>query len=114
MRTNEERIAALHRRAAQLEREKRIRQTRILRRASAAACLVLIAVLAVLIYGAAGLSSPVGQAGLSGSLFAGSGALNAVVIAIVAFLLGAAVTVFCFLLKARMDRQKEEDEEDDG
>ena len=29
-------------------------------------------------------------------------------------LLGAAVTVFCFLLKARMDRRKEEDEEDDG
>ena len=42
MRTNEERIAAMHRRAAELERKKRERVANVLSFTAAAACLVMI------------------------------------------------------------------------
>ena len=103
MRTNEERIAALHSRTAKLEREAQNRRF-------AAVCLAILAGLAVLI-------PRVSQSGFSGvapgsmnaSIFSDSGVSGYLVIAILAFLLGITVTVFCFRLKKYMDGKGPED-----
>ena len=47
---------------------------------------------------------------MSASIFSGSGYLGYIVIGIVAFLLGCAVTVFCFRLrKWQKDKENEDD-----
>ena len=46
MRTNEERIAAMHKRAAELEKEKRQRRVLIIQAVSAAACFAAVIALA--------------------------------------------------------------------
>ena len=116
MRTNEERIAALHRRAAELERQKaRRRRVFAAQAAAAAACLALAVILAVLIRGAAAGEAASGYplTDMNASLFGSSTVLGTVVIAVLAFLLGASVTVFCFLLKKWSDHRTEEEKEDE-
>ena len=46
---------------------------------------------------------------MSASLFSGSGALGYIVIALLSFLLGVSVTVFCFRLKKWQDERDRED-----
>jgi len=108
MRTNEERINAMHTRAAVLRREKRKRQTRLTGGVSIALCLVLIVVLAAVMP-----RLPLASAGtpsiMTGSIFAESGALGYIIVALLAFLLGVSVTVFCLRLKKwREDRDRED------
>ena len=104
MRTNEERIAAMHERAAELRVEKRKRQAYLAGTASAALCLVLVILLAAQMPRLVPVSveAPAGP-GMSGSMFAANGALGYIVIALVAFVLGVCVTVFCFRLKKWRD-----------
>ena len=110
MRTNEERIAAMHRRAAELKIEQRRRQARFAGATGVALCLALVILLALWMPGASaavtGSSMP---AGMSASIFAGSGALGYLVVAIVAFLLGVCVTVFCVRLRKWRDETDPED-----
>ena len=112
MRTNEERIAAMHKRAAELEKEKRQRKVRIIQALSAAACFAAVILLAVFMPGfSQSLGSGNSQGGMSASIFSESSALGYIVIGVLAFLLGTAVTVFCFRLKKW---QKDKDAEDDA
>ena len=110
MRTGEERILAMHQRAAQLEYEKRSRTARLAGTAAVAVCLALTILMASVMPSVTGAvnygSAP---AGMNASLFAGSPVLGYIVIAIAAFLLGAAVTVFCFRLKKWRDENPGED-----
>ena len=110
MRTNEERIAAMHERAGQLEKEKRRKKTRLAGMLGIVVCLALAVVLAVLISGTEVIVSPeTGSGSMTASIFSGSGALKSIVIGIIAFLLGVSATVFCFRLKKRSDRRDNED-----
>ena len=100
MLTDEERLKAMHLRAASLEKEKRKRQAVIAGAASVCVSFVLLIVLAVLFSRYSFLSiqefySP----GTSASIFSNSGALGYMCIILAAFLLGVCVTVFCFMLK---------------
>ena len=113
MRTNEERIAALHRRSAELEQEKRRHRARILQAAAVTVCFAAAVVLAVIIPGVSTVfftGNP--QAGMSASILSKNSASGYIVIGILAFLLGAAVTVFCSQLKKWQDDQERRDSGD--
>ena len=110
MRTNEERIAALHSRALQLKREKKNRQFAAVCALSAAVCLGLLAGIAAMMPDISE-SRFIDEASdaMNASIFSGSGALVYIVIAILAFLLGITVTVFCFRMKKWLDEKNRED-----
>ena len=100
MRTNEDRIALMHARAGVIERKRRSFHAKIYRTASVAACFVFIVLLAVMIPNMTPeLASGTYAGTASASIFTDNDFLGYVVIGIVAFLLGGAVTVFCFKLK---------------
>ena len=107
MRTNEERIAEMHRRAAELEKNRRERVAKVLSFSAVAACLVMIIGLSFYIPRVMGTVNISGMArvteGMNASLFATVGVLGYVVTGILAFLLGIAVTVLCFRLKMWKD-----------
>ena len=108
MRTNEQRIAALHSRAAQLHKENMLRRTRLIGAAGATLCLGAALLPALRFAGLAVLPGALNaEAALSASLFAECPTLHFLAIAIVAFLLGAVATVFCFHLRAWHNRQEE-------
>jgi hypothetical protein len=108
MRTNEERIAAMHARAAELRREKRKRETRIV------GIEIIVLSLALVIALAAWMprlsTAMTGAPGaMSASMFSDSGALGYIVVALLAFLLGVSVTVFCLRLKKWREEKDRED-----
>lgn len=112
MRTDDERIAAMHARAEEIKGERRKRRVRIWQSVSFVTAFAAVILLAVLmpglldsgtVPGISSLSDPDSSGGtapaMSGSIFAESGAMGYVVIAVIAFLLGVCVTAFCFRLK---------------
>ena len=109
MRTNEERIAAVHARAKDLDRERRARLVTILQTAGVAACFAMVILLGSVMPHLPGeiISGSV-SSGMHASIFAGKSALGFIVIAIFAFLLGIVVTVFCFRLKEWQKRRDRE------
>ena len=113
MHTNEERIAAMHRRANELEREKR---NRISFEAGAVSVVLCFAAVIALALYMPTLTDTGVVAHEEGSLYASilirSGALGYVVIGIISFLLGVSVTVFCFRLKKWRDGKAAEDDHD--
>jgi len=113
MHTNEERIAAVHKRAAELEAKSRHNRVRILQSASAAAGILCVIALAVFLPdAAASLDASNAAENLRGSIFSENGALSFVVIGIISFLLGVSVSVFCFRLKKWRDDQEKEKKQD--
>ena len=110
MRTNDERLAALHKRAGEIDKENRKRRVRLIQFASCAACFLLVIGLALWMPVTEGTPLSGGTGSMSASIFSGSGYLGYIVIGIVAFLLGCAVTVFCFRLrKWQKDKENEDD-----
>ena len=116
MRTSEERIAALHRRAGEIKREDRGRRVRLAQIAGTAACFVFVAAMAIVMPQV--VPGPMGQTrsadgsggGLYGSILTDSAYLGYIVIGIVAFLLGVALTLFLFRLKKWQEDRDREDE----
>ncbi len=110
MRTDEERIRELHRRNAELRIKKRQRSTRII---SAAGAMLSFVCVMVMVKVVSGLSADIPNANdpdsMRASIFADSGILGGVVIAVIAFTLGVILTVICYKLKTW---QKEKDDED--
>ena len=106
MRTNEERIEAMHRRAEQLENESRLKRARVTGSAVMAAGFAAVIMLAVRMPGVADVLNTEGNGGsMSGSIFAASGHMGYVVIGVIAFLLGSALTLFSMrLTDYRRDR----------
>ena len=113
MRTHKERIAAMHARAEEIEKEQRRRRVRIAQFGTAAASFAAVILLAVFMpqFAPAGpglapeSSAPAAPGDMQASIFSGSGALGYVLIAVIAFLLGAFVTAFCFRLKRWQDKK---------
>ncbi len=117
MRSNEERVAAVRQRVAQIKREKRQRRKRIAALSSVAACLVVIVAAALAIPGIskkliAGDPTGYGTTAATASIFS-STTTGYIIIGLLAFMLGVCVTVFCFRLKA-FSRKDGESEEGDG
>lgn len=107
MRTNEERLAALHKRADEIENTYRIRRNTILQVASLAAGLVLVILMALAMPRYVGLiDSETASNIMSASIFSDSWVIGYIVIAVIAFLLGISVTIFAFRLKRMGDGDK--------
>ncbi len=110
MRSNEERIAAMHQRADELTIQRNDRIAQIGRVAAMAACLAVVILIAV-------ACSRIHAAGISvqadnflASMFTDSGALGYIVIGIVGFLFGVFATAFCIYLgKYRKRKHGEND-----
>ena len=106
MRTSEERVAELHRRMC-------ARRAARLRRVSAgviAACLVLVLLFAVEISRLPVRGTNAAFIGAAASIFTEHAALGFIVVAIVAFCLGAMATALCYRLRAHMaDEEKHDD-----
>ncbi len=112
MRTTEERINAMHARAAEMNIQRRARFVRTLQAVGSAASFAVVILLAVFMPRNASFGA--GTAGSSAddmhaSIFNGSGSLGYIVIAIVAFLLGMTVAIFCFRLKKWRDDKDDEE-----
>ena len=109
MRTNEERIAALHERVHEMEIEKRKRRVREAGVSGTVLGIIAVFAFAFLMPGMMANIHPLVIAkNLNASIFSNSSILGFLVIGIVAFLLGITVTVFCFRLKKWEEKQKRE------
>ncbi len=113
MRSSEERIAQLRLRVSVLRRRRRRRIGLALCAGAAAACLALVAALALAVSRMNFPLSGRAPAGATAGIFAANGALGYAAVAILAFLLGALVTVFCVRLKKYLDRGDEKERHDD-
>ena len=107
MRTNEERIAAMHVRANEIKKEDGVRRDRIIEVSSITVGIVLVILLAVAMPGYAGLLTPEATTdAMSASIFSESSALAYIVIGALSFLLGITATLFAFRLKKMGDEEK--------
>ena len=107
MRTSEERVLELHRRMAAMEQEKRRRADRLQGAVLYVSGLAAAILLAVLIAQAPTGTSLTGIGIATASVFAGRPALKYIVVALLAFILGALVTILCFRLKRRKEERRD-------
>ena len=108
MRTSEERIQELHDRMNSLKETKTRRNDLLKSAAAFAVCLAITVALALVIARVPVLDpGDIGESAAA-SIFAEHSALGYVVIAILAFCLGALVTIFCY----RLRKHKEENRDD--
>ena len=114
MLTNEEKIKKIHARTAELKAEKNRRRIKIYSAVSAAACVALVIGLAVMMpsFNDTFITNSAME-GFSGSILSENGVLGYIIIGILAFILGSAVTVFCFKLKKWQDSGSSDIREDD-
>ena len=115
MRSHEARVLEVKRRIAAIEREKRLRRSKIAMASAVAACIALIVGASIAM---PDVTARVRHGDYSGfetaaSMFYGSAALGYIVIGLLAFALGVCATVLCFRLR-QMDRQDARDDESEG
>lgn len=110
MRTTDERMAALTRRTKEIKRQQRIKKGRIVATCSLCVCLLAICGLSWLLPGMT-LDTPHMATTIGGaaSIFQHADFLKLVLIGVVSFVLGSAVTLLCVLLH----RRNREDGDDD-
>lgn len=109
MRTYDERISELHLRMDQRKHSKAVRRARLLSAAAYAVCGTIAALFALVISGYP-VQVPDGSVGgVSASIFADHAMLGYIVVALLAFVLGALVTILCFWLRARANGEKNDD-----
>lgn len=100
MRSTEERIALMHKRAEEYGKKSRRQKVLIAQAASIIICLAAVITAAVMMPGFEDITmSGVTSGEMNASIFSQSPVLGYIVIGIIAFLLGTAVTVLCFRLK---------------
>ena len=112
MRSHEERVAETKRRIAARQREKRLRRNTITMASAVAACLAVLVGVSLAMPGIAANIQTGNYSGFetAASIFYGGAALGYIVIGLLAFLLGACVTVLCFRLR-QMNRENAQDKE---
>lgn len=115
MRTTDERMAAVQRRAKELEQEKQQRRGRILGIASFAASLTLIVGISLFMPGMMEDLQTVKyvSSGAAASIFYQNAALGYVLIGVLAFALGVCVTILCHRIHLRSIEQQDKVERDD-
>lgn len=115
MHTNEERIEAIRRRAAQIEQKNRQSRVRVMQSAGIAAGFLCVIALAWIMPDITAAEVPAAIAeSMRGSIFSDTGALGFLVIGVISFLLGISVTLFCFQLKKWSDRKNSEQQKKNG
>ena len=115
MRTNEERVGLVHKRTAEIKRERKKKIQRALDMICIAACLILVVGI--------GLFMPGWTAGITGgevhhtsgaaSLVGSHAALGYILMGLMAFLLGVCVTVLLYRLHRRNEREQQENANDE-
>ena len=111
MRTDEDRIQAMHRRAVDIKKEKRQFRVRLISAAGISICIAAIILMAVCMPGFSGYYvADTSATGMHASIFNGNSFLGLIIIGIVSFLLGIAVTILCFRLKKWQELEHEENE----
>ena len=115
MRTNEERAVLVHKRAAEIKRERQKKKQRALDTVCITACLILVIGL--------GLYMPELATGIPGgevhhasgaaSLVGSHAALGYILMGLMAFLLGVCVTVLLYRLHRRNERKQRENSNDE-
>ena len=110
MHTNEERVTEMHRRAEQMKKHKDDIRAGIYNAAVVLTGMAAVIVVAVILAGKEpAVMAAAKENQLQGSLLAGSNVTGFILVGIIAFLLGAAVTIFCFRYKKwREEREREE------
>ena len=101
----------MHMRAAEIDRTNRKRKVDIITGVSFAVCLIFVIGLALKMPELIGstLENTISK-GMSASIFSGNGPISYIFVSIIAFLLGAAVTVFCYRIKKLNGLSDERDE----
>ncbi len=115
MRKTEDRIKLMHERAEEIGRESKRRRERLLQGVAIAAGIVVVILTAIFLPNLLSGESPeAAPGGMYASIFSNSPILSYIVIGIIAFLLGAAVTIFCIRIKktAVQEKTKEHDRVD--
>ncbi|MBQ1385428.1 MAG: hypothetical protein II510_08205 [Erysipelotrichales bacterium] len=105
MRTSDERISELHKRMDTRRYQKDLRKYRLQSGLMAAGCLAIVIALSFVMSGVSVQNPDALPGGISASIFADHTVLGYVVIALLAFSLGAFVTVFCYRLKRHMEER---------
>ena len=115
MRTNEERAGLVHKRAAEIKRERQKKKQRALDMSCIAACLILVIGLGSLMPGlAAGIpGGEVHHASGAASLVGSHAALGYILMGLMAFLLGVCVTMLLYRLHRRNGRKQRENSNDE-
>ena len=115
MRTNEERIGLIHKRTAEIKRERQKRKQRALDMICIAACLILIvgigSFLPDWVVGIPG--GEVHHASGAASLVGSHAALGYILMGFMAFLLGVCVTMLLYRLHRRNERKQRENWDDE-
>ena len=115
MRTNEERAGLIHKRTAEIKRERQKRKQRALDITCIAACLILVigigSFMPELTAGIPG--DEVHHASGAASLVGSHAALGYILMGIMAFLLGVCVTVLLYRLHRRNERKQRENSNDE-
>lgn len=103
MRTTEERLAAVNRRVIEIEDRRSIRRSRIILASALAASFLVILGLSFYIPSllAASLDTDYTPPGVTASIFDGSPYLGCILIGLLAFALGVAVTILFYRIKIR-------------
>ena len=109
MRTSEERVEELHRRMNTVREKELRRRAYTMYTAAGAIGLSVVILLALMVSRLPVAVQTIDPGGTAASIFADNAALGYVVIAIVAFALGIFLTILCFRLKKRMDKEKHDD-----
>ena len=114
---NEERIAEVKRRIGEKERQQRLQHRRIVSAFCIAACLAVIVGISFAMPGIVGQIEPGTSSGFetAATILGGSTALGYMVIGLLAFVLGACVTILCFRIhQLNKEEQTEKQKEDNG
>ena len=110
MRSYEDRLAALNRRATEIKKEQRGKRVLAAQAVCVCLCLVLLGVLAAFMPRLTADPLPEPSNGMNASIFSKSSTLGFLVTGILSFLLGIAATLFCVYLN-RWNREKAEADE---
>ena len=110
MRTNEEMLRAVHERASQMRHAQRKRRAFLAGGAAVGCALIMTMLLAGAMPTFQRRRLPGNESVMQASMLTDSGALGYAVVGIVAFLLGAAATVFCVLFREWRDREEKRDD----
>ena len=108
MRTSEERVQELHRRMEAMEKAKSRRRYQVVCAAACMACLAITIAMALVVASLPIQSPGTTTGGAAASIFADHASLGYVVVALLAFCLGALVTVFCFRMKKHLKENQDD------
>ena len=115
MRTNEERAGLIHKRTAEIKRERQKRKQRALDMICIAACLILVVGIGSFMPGLSVdiVGGEVHHVSGAASLVGSHAALGYILMGLLSFLLGVCVTVLLYRLRRRNERKQRENSDDE-